>query len=296
MQINVCCIRNKILELEDICREKNLNVMCISEHWLEEDQLNIFVPNNFIPASVVCRKIRKNGGVGIYMLNTVKFSVVDVSQYYSETHFECCCVKLLETNIVILSIYRSPSGDVDSFLTGFDHVVKKLQKHNQKLIIAGDFNIEMGNSNRTNAISLRFLNILRALNLFPSNNQPTRANSCIDNIIVNFSRGLYDVSLGDHCFSDHVPLLFYMYSLSSSSKSQNQSSVTFVRLQKKENVNMFISSLEQENWQILIDDFQQNKINVQTLFDQFFEKYINLWHFCSPLIKVCNRNSSKNVS
>lgn len=298
MQINVCSIRNKVLELEDLCNEKKINLMCISEHWLQENQVDVFVPNNFIPANVVCRKIRKNGGVGIYILNSIKFSVIDVSQFYSEINFECCAVKLLDKNVIILSIYRSPNGDVDSFLTSFEQTVKKLQKHNQKLIIAGDFNIEMGNSNRSNAVSSRFLNLLRSLNLFPSNNQPTRLNSCIDNVIVNFNRNLYDITLGDHCFSDHVPLMFDMYFASNSKNSKKQpgTCITYVRLHKKENVDLFISSLEKENWP-MIDDYIQNKINVQTLFDAFFKQYVDLWHFCSPLIKVSNKNrqvSNKN--
>lgn len=292
MQINVCCIRNKMLELEVLCQEKNVELICISEHWLQEDQISLFVPYNFIPAHVVCRKTKKNGGAGIYVLNSIKFSVIDISQHYLELDYECCCIKLLETNVIILSIYRSPSGDINSFFSNFELTVKMLQKRNLKLIIAADFNIEMGDKMTNNTVSSRFLNLLRSLNLFPCNDQPTRLNSCIDNIIVNFNKNLYNIALGDNCFSDHVPLIFDLYTHKTTLNDQNQKGSKYLRSQKKEFVDLFILSLEKENWQ-MINDFKLNKINVQTLFDEFFERYVSLWHFCSPLIKVSNRVSNK---
>jgi hypothetical protein len=294
MQVNVCCIRNKILELEDICRENQVNIICVSEHWLKDSQVDLFVPSNFIPAQVVCRTFRKNGGVGIYIRNSITFAVIDLSQFYLELDFECCGIKLTEDNVFILSIYRSPSGDINNFLENFELTVKRLHKNNQKLIIAGDFNIEMGKESKGNVVSVKFFNLLRSLNLFSCNNQSTRVNSCIDNIFVNFNKNLYDIILGDHCFADHIPLFFNLYNFKTSSTNQKQTGNTYVRLQNKENVELFIKSLEKEKWQ-MIDAFKLGKIDVEALFNGFFKTYIDIWHSCSPLIKLSNRTKPNQI-
>lgn len=126
-----------------------MNLICISEHWLKQKEISTLVPNNFTPASVIIgRNSRKNCGVYIYVENSIQYSVVDVSIFYLELDFEVCFVKLAEENIFVVSIYRSPSGDVNNFLDRFEHVAKKLLTNKHKLIIAGDFNIKMGITNK----------------------------------------------------------------------------------------------------------------------------------------------------
>lgn len=36
-----------------MCREKQVNLICILEYWLKESQVDLFVPSNFIPAQEV---------------------------------------------------------------------------------------------------------------------------------------------------------------------------------------------------------------------------------------------------
>lgn len=127
MQINIQCIRNKILEIEQFCDVEKIDIICISEHWLEEDQVNCFVPLHFEPASVVCRQNRKNGGVGIYIKNELQYSIIDLTSFNREVHFEVCAVKVIRPcgNLNIVSIYRSPIGDVTLFFQLFELVTKK---------------------------------------------------------------------------------------------------------------------------------------------------------------------------
>lgn len=291
MQVNVCCLKNKVLQLECLCNEKNVNVICISEHWLQDDQIDLFVPRSFVPANVKCRSLRKNGGVGIYLRNSIQFLTVDVSQFYFELHFEICCVKLTEENLLIVSVYRSPNGDMNMFLDCFERALNYLLNHNSKIVIAGDYNLEMGNTQSRNPAFLKFTNILRSLNLFYTNFQPTRFNSCIDNIIVNFHKNTFNIFLGEHCFADHIPLFLEMYRFKGSQNSPETVSKTAFRKQNDDNVNLFTSYLKETDWD-MIYDYMQNKINTETLFNSFFKKYVDLWHYCSPLVVSSNKNVS----
>lgn len=62
LQINCQCLRNKVLELEHLCLTEGVEVVCLSEHWLRDNQVELFVPKNFQIADIACRKQKKNGG------------------------------------------------------------------------------------------------------------------------------------------------------------------------------------------------------------------------------------------
>lgn len=53
---------NKILELEHFFFQENVKIVCISEHWLEDEQVDNFVPKEFVMADIMCRKQKKRGG------------------------------------------------------------------------------------------------------------------------------------------------------------------------------------------------------------------------------------------
>ena len=56
LQLNVQSLRNKMLLLETILKDKMLDILCISEHWLKLAETEFYVPFNFVLGSVSCRK------------------------------------------------------------------------------------------------------------------------------------------------------------------------------------------------------------------------------------------------
>lgn len=50
-----------------------------------------------------------------------------------------------------------------------------------------------------------------------------------------------------------------------------------------------------ENWD-MINVFLNGKSNVCSLFDDFHRNYVNLWNFCSPLIRVKQGEGDKSGS
>lgn len=67
LQANCQCIRNKLLDIEHVCQLQNVDVICASEHWLTPEQADMFIPQNFDLANIVCRTNFKNGGSAIYV-------------------------------------------------------------------------------------------------------------------------------------------------------------------------------------------------------------------------------------
>lgn len=64
-------------------------------------------------------------------------------------------------------------------------------------------------------------------------------------------------------------------------KSKNNQ--VFIRKQSDDEINLFINTLKAERWE-MVDDFNSGKLTVEELCDNFLNSYINLWHYCSPLV------------
>jgi hypothetical protein len=64
-----------------------------------------------------CRKELKNGGVCIYMQETIKISNINLQKHCKEQDIEIAAVqlKLSKENVIILCVCRSPTGNFDYF-------------------------------------------------------------------------------------------------------------------------------------------------------------------------------------
>lgn len=70
--INVQCLRNKLNNLEIFAHQLNLHILCITEHWADESELNSLNIPNFTLVSAFCRMNHTHGGVAIFVNNNVK--------------------------------------------------------------------------------------------------------------------------------------------------------------------------------------------------------------------------------
>lgn len=269
--------------------------MCVSEHWLSNDQVDYFCPMDFVVADVMCRVLHKNGGTAIFVKESIQFEKIDVSEFNSEIDCELSCIKLIDYGIVIISIYRSPNGNVQIFFQLFEKMLRKVCKNKIKVVVCGDFNIEM--SNLDNNLTINFLNLLRSLNLTCTNKHPTRHKSCIDNILVNFSdKFINEAKVIPGCLADHDPLFFRITIPHKNSQTEIKKSKVSFRKQTDVLINTFLNMLNEEKWEIF-SEYELNYINLETLCQQFFKKIVELWHFCSPIIiKYKWENGSHTVN
>jgi exonuclease III len=105
-----------------------------------------------------------------------------------EKDFEACVMKLYLScsTIVIVSIYRSPTGNFEYFLKKLETLLNFIKDNSKELIICGDFNINfLNDSTHTQLLN----SLLATYSLFSTVQFPTRicndSISTIDNIFIN---------------------------------------------------------------------------------------------------------------
>jgi hypothetical protein len=77
------------------------------------------------------------------------FKKIDISHHSKEQDLEICAIQLetKSSNLIILSLYRAPSGDFQQFVRGLDATLKHLYNPKTEFLISGDINIDYLNEN-----------------------------------------------------------------------------------------------------------------------------------------------------
>ena len=121
----------------------NPQVLCVTEHHLRPDEINNIHLGQYTLGTYFCRRIYKHGGVSIFVSKNIRFQETDLSQYVKEKDFEVCALNLQVASIhlLIICLYRSPTGDYTYFLNQLELVLNKLYRVSTNIIVCGDFNI-----------------------------------------------------------------------------------------------------------------------------------------------------------
>lgn len=154
--LNICSLKNKVLNLEKLADDRNilgkpLNFICLSEHWLREYEVQTTIIKNFEIVSSNARHIYKNGGTLIASSSNNSFQIRsrdDLQAENCEKHFETSALGMRLKNrkskiIVLLNLYRSPSGDTNIFFDKLEIILKCISKEKSDFVTCGDFNIDL---------------------------------------------------------------------------------------------------------------------------------------------------------
>ena len=123
-----------------------------SEHWLlpyESDELAI--ANYRVSAHFSRAK-----GYGASMLltrNNIDFQkVADIDKLSVEKVCEVSAISVPSLNVIVVSIYRSPSSDFQLFLCTFCNIVNQIRSKDVNVVIGGDFNVAFSPLDKTGLI------------------------------------------------------------------------------------------------------------------------------------------------
>jgi hypothetical protein len=115
---NIRGIRDKTNELIGSMLPTLPQVVCLTEHHLKDHEIeNVSMPHYTLGAKF-CRKNMKQGGTCIFVHESLEYNLIDLQKYCVEQEIEICAIRMVvaTTNIYVISIYRSPTGDFATFI------------------------------------------------------------------------------------------------------------------------------------------------------------------------------------
>ena len=114
-----------------------------TEHHLNDYELAYTNIQNYTLGANYCRKNLKQGGVCIYVHESLKFYNINLRKYSKEQDIEIAVTQLNihRRKVIIICIYRAPCGNFECFLNKLEIILNSVYKHNTEFIICGDINI-----------------------------------------------------------------------------------------------------------------------------------------------------------
>lgn len=198
---NIQGISRKELEIELFMNCNNIDILCITEHWLKSHQF-LFNFNNHVIGSSFSRENAIRGGSLILLNNQLTFKErKDIVSLSVERTIELACVEMEQ--FVVLCVYRPPSSIYDLFEKVMDDVLLKICTLKKSIFVCGDFNV---NLLEDTLMCLKIKNLFSSYNLKYLFSEPTRITdttaTCLDNIysdVVPTSRQIINQLDSDHC-------------------------------------------------------------------------------------------------
>lgn len=234
--------------------EAPLSVIAVSETWLTESVHDVYsIPGyNFFAKS---RTGKIGGGVGLYVSNNLDCKILSDLCHMNE-HLECIFLECRQVGIptfIIGSVYRPPNSDLELFNSDLVSILDYVNGMNKLAIIAGDFNLNLLNSN-SHPPTGEFLNNLLSYNFIPTIQNPTRISdisaTLLDNIFVNCVKYKYSSAIVYSDISDHLPVALHLTSNFPKIAKTEYISKRFFDARSVENFNIQLSNT---NWDEIKD-------------------------------------------
>lgn len=297
MHQNIQHFLSRKLALEIILDDLKPDLIVLSEHKLNINEIKFITLNNYSIVSSYCRQTCGGGGVMILSRGTIqvkKVTIPKINELCSDKVFECCSVtyKINDTLFILVGIYRTPGVMYDRlFLERLDLTLHVLTEMYSNVVLAGDININV--LNKATKPYEELCNILKQHNVHYTVNFPTRVTdeceSAIDNILTNLPKELYSIEGIITELSDHDAQLLKINV--KSKKHINKILTMSCRKFTRANIDAFNNSLSNETWSDLYN------ASVETKYDVFNSVLTYYFDLCFPLVKSrINRSNEKWIN
>jgi exonuclease III len=183
--LNICSLVSKFDEFKETFRNVPFHIIAVTETWLTDSSYDTSFS---LEGYNLIRRDRKRwdrergGGVLIYIENNIKFKILQQSPDQSE--IEYIFIEIINKNdekMVFSIVYSPPRASLTPIILP---ILTELAEEHSKLLICGDFNVDLlTKSKRTE----NFIDSLSSLGLLNINNQATN--------FVNESRTLIDLAI-----------------------------------------------------------------------------------------------------
>lgn len=257
-------------------------MLCVTEHWILNSNINHVVVPNFKFASYFARSNCTHGGSLICVRSKSNLNFNEISTFKKlsvECHIEMCgiSVKLEENDkVVIFCVYRPPNGDLKIFFSRLTSALNFVTKNKYRYtILCGDLNINL----LDRCLHTKLLcDIFESFQLNVTTNEPTRvvqnvnghtSSSALDYLVTNLPSSNYKVQVYDALLADH---LAHLFSFSVSLENKREKVFGLKRIINEGNICEFSMRLLNNNWDYLVsldarDAFNNFLSDVQWGFD-----------------------------
>lgn len=231
--------------------EQDISILCITEHWLQEGNINMILINDFELATYCARKEKYGGGSAIYVRRGSGIMYKErLDIRGQESVFETCGIEVTSpVNFNVLTCYRAPNaGKINDFMFQLETVLSKTTEMGQKTIFCGDININI----KEDALRAKLEEVSMAIGFDIIDCGSTRitsmSESSIDLAISNwdsiFFQGNIDSGLSDH----YAQIFSFGKQKSVAIVETNRKEPTFKRRFSSTAIQNFIWDLASVDW------------------------------------------------
>lgn len=279
MHFNIQGLNEKSDMLNLHLNTHKVDILCITEHWLNDEQTNLSSIENYKLVCYYSRKKYQRGGVCIFAKDNMNITSINLNLSL-EKHFEMC-VSVINSNlsekIYVIVIYRTPDSDFNVFIRRLELLFHQIYNVKCKYIICGDINI---NFLVNSPYKQNLINICAAYNIVHHITVATRisqySSTCIDNIFSNCV--VNNAHVHNSYLSDHT---YQICNFKLDVKREQSIKYTFKRNFNDNNIQIFINKISSEHWEGLhtSDSFQKK-------FDAFYETFCYHFNCTFPITRT----------
>lgn len=286
--LNIQSLSNKVHALELMLSNESIDIVCLTEHWLQSCYLQI---EGYAVVSSCLREKMKNGGSIILIKNGLVnlFKEFDVRCDVVEGHSELCVAIFGDYSIICC--YRSPSGDVNVFLTSVSNVLTKISNRSKYIIFCGDLNIDYLSDS---ADKKRLCDVFDSFELKITTVDPTRiftyrdghtSSTCIDYVATNLPKKFFQCVLFNPHLSDHLAHAFSFLYSNSETNNDDSLDIPYPKILRNLsdcNISMFKNMIMIQDWNVLLNN---NNNGVDMVWADFINTIIHCLNYCCPYKK-----------
>lgn len=289
--LNIQCLRNKTLVFDHFLynnfTENNLplpDVICFTEHWLFQNEISFYKIDGYNISSYYCREDSIHGG--LLTLVKDKLTVKDLiwtKNYCVEKHAEFSAIEVKGCNLIIVLLYRPPTGDMCIFLNNLTSILVFIFSFGKNIVVLGDFNVNFLKENQQTKDLLNLFNTFGLKQtIFEATRVTATTSSCIDNIFVNIPN-FNSIVIKEHISDHYAQLLSIRQEVNLSTHLP-----TFYRSITTTNLNILSSYLHNESWRSVYDIKDPD-----LAFDNFLD---TLNYYCDIALPLKKSRPNKNKS
>ena len=280
---NIQSLRNKKVNLEILIQNSlhDVDIIGLTEHWLNENEMDYYNLPRYTLISKYCRRTKNNGGSCIFVKNSIKAKMVKLfDNLMQDEHFEASLVELVDLKLVVICIYRNPSSNIQILINSLDIILTHLYGQQKSIVIVGDLNV---NFIADSPIKQQLCDFLWTHNLEAVVNCPTRvthkSESAIDQLILDSTIFSFNIEIINTALSDHYGQKYVINT--NKIKVKDNVIYKFKRIVNEENINYLKFLLSKEDWENI---YSQN--NIDATFEEFVHTFSHYMNIAMPLKKI----------